>query len=103
MWTAHLEVWLGRDRIMVLCRETGASVSRESPRPFSSQHRLIADQDQAFDLLKDAIREVDRRPWFKRLFGRVSVNLEDGLNSPADRDDARKLLTDLGATIDRIG
>lgn len=102
MFTAHLVVSLGRDRITVLSRETGASISRQSPKPFSSERSLIADRDQAFHFFAEAIRDVDRRPWFRRLTGRVTMSLGDGLNTHADREDVRKLFVDLGTTVDSI-
>jgi len=70
--------------------------------PFSSEHRLIADRDQAFHFFATVIRDVDRRPWFRRLIGRVTVRLDDGLNTQADREDVRKLFIDLGTTIHSI-
>jgi hypothetical protein len=102
MLTANLDVSLGRDRISVSSRETGASVSRQSPKPFSSEHRLLADRDRAFEFVAGAIREVDRRPWFRKLFGRVTVRLDDGLNTQGDREDVRRLFVDLGTAINSI-
>lgn len=53
-----LVVRISRDRIQVRHVESGRTVMRDAPRPFSSSRLLVAEFGSARNLLRQVVREV---------------------------------------------
>jgi hypothetical protein len=69
--------------------ETGESVARTATRPFSSEHRMIADGEAAASFLGGLIREVEESRRWLRLWPTIEVAITGELRGKPDQEEVR--------------
>ena len=68
MFTVRYNATISPDHVRLTNIATGQTVARAAPRPFSSQHRMIANPEAAALFLGNLIREVEGRKRWLRSF-----------------------------------
>jgi hypothetical protein len=94
---SQLDITLFPNRIRLTNSRTGQSIDRSSAKPFSSEHRMLADREVAAKFLVDLVRESERsRARFLMLWPKAVVTIAEGRCSKYDREEVHQFLIDAG-------
>lgn len=96
MFTVHYNATISPDHVRLTNIATGQTVACAAPRPFSSQHRMIADPEAAALFLGNLIREVEGRKRWLRLFPTITVTISGEPRTKLDQEEVKHLFVNQG-------
>ena len=95
--TVHYNATISPNHVRLTDIATGQTVARIAPRPFSSQHCVIADPEAAALFLGNVMREVEGRKRWLRFFRTIAVTISGG-RARMDRDEVTRLFVNQGSS-----
>jgi hypothetical protein len=95
VFSPHFDITFFPNRIRITDARKGRTLERSADSPFSSEHRMLAEPEDAAKFLNGLLREFSRGQSFL-MWPTASVKIAEGQDSRLDREEVRKLVVDQG-------